>query len=132
MAARAGFNHKKRLGRTEVVRGTRVDGPDGIPVATRFAIEGAAVIRSLTETDALMVLPDATERVTRGDLVAEPELEPWTRNRDLPIRRLAETRRDRLPRRSGRPAAGTPQREYPRPEVIETVLPRDAIGQPVP
>jgi molybdopterin molybdotransferase len=69
MAARVGFNHKKRLGRTEFVRVTLADGPDGIPVASRFAIEGAAVIRSLTETDALMVLPDAVERIASGDLV---------------------------------------------------------------
>lgn len=67
VAARAGFEHRKRLNRTEFVRVSLEPDPSGIPLARRFPIEGAAVIRSLTETDALAILPDAIDRVRPGD-----------------------------------------------------------------
>lgn len=59
----SGFAYRKKSGRLEYVRVTI--GPDG--VAHRFPKEGAGIITSLTESDALMALPEDMTRLAPGD-----------------------------------------------------------------
>ncbi len=61
----AGFTHRKKTGRVEFLR---VSLSDGI-VATRYPIEGAGIISSLTGTDGLVRLPLDLTEVARGDMV---------------------------------------------------------------
>ncbi len=58
------FAYRKKAGRLEYVR--VVLGPDG---ASRYPKEGAGVLTSLTESDALMELPEAMTALTPGELV---------------------------------------------------------------
>ncbi len=68
LPVRAGFNYGKKTGRIEFLRVSLADGPDG-PVATRYPIEGAGIISSLTGTDGLVRLPLDMTGVAQGDRV---------------------------------------------------------------
>jgi molybdopterin molybdotransferase len=62
--ARAGFAYRKKAGRLEYVRVTL----DANGVAQRFPKEGAGIITSLTEADALMALPEDMTKLEPGDI----------------------------------------------------------------
>jgi molybdopterin molybdotransferase len=68
LPVRAGFSHGKKTGRIEFLRVSLGDGPDGL-VATRYPIEGAGIISSLTGTDGLVRLPLDMTGVAEGDRV---------------------------------------------------------------
>ena len=59
----SGFSYRKKTGRLEYVR-VQIDA-DGI--ARRYPKEGAGILTSLTESDALMELPEAMTRLEPGD-----------------------------------------------------------------
>lgn len=63
LRAQAGFAYRKKQGRLEYVRVTL----DGDGVAHRYPKEGAGIITSLTESDALMVLPEHITQLSAGD-----------------------------------------------------------------
>jgi molybdopterin molybdotransferase len=67
--ARAGFAYAKKPGRLEFVRVRLAPGPDGVPVASRFATEGAAIIRSLTETTGIARVSEKSAGFASGDMV---------------------------------------------------------------
>ncbi|MCC6777228.1 MAG: molybdopterin molybdotransferase MoeA [Hyphomicrobiales bacterium] len=69
LPVRAAFPYRKRAGRREYVRVKLVRAADGVVEAVKHAQEGAGVITSLTETDGLLELPEATTIVTPGDIV---------------------------------------------------------------
>ena len=66
LPVRAGFHYRKKAGRIEFLRVSLSDGSDG-PIATRYPIEGAGIISSLTGTDGLIRLPFDCEGVSEGD-----------------------------------------------------------------
>ena len=66
LPVRAGFRYRKKAGRIEFLRVSLTDGSDG-PIATRYPIEGAGIISSLTATDGLVRLPLDCEGVAPGD-----------------------------------------------------------------
>ncbi len=61
--AQSGFNYRKKAGRLEYVRVTI----DAEGVAHRYPKEGAGIITSLTESDALMALPETMTELHAGD-----------------------------------------------------------------
>jgi molybdopterin molybdotransferase len=63
LLARAGFAYRKKSGRLEYVRVTL----DAEGVAHRYPKEGAGIITSLTESDALMALPEELVQLSPGD-----------------------------------------------------------------
>jgi molybdopterin molybdotransferase len=63
MRAVAGFGYRKKAGRREYVRVTF----DASGVAQLFPKEGAGIITSLTESEALMVLPEEMTELRAGD-----------------------------------------------------------------
>jgi molybdopterin molybdotransferase len=71
--AEAGFGYRKKAGRREYVRvrlrpnGSMPGG--GLPVAEKFAREGAGLLTSLTESDAFVELPEDVLAVAPGDAV---------------------------------------------------------------
>ncbi len=65
---RAGFGHKKKLGRREFLRARLVRGDDG-PVAERFAADGAGILTSMVEADGLVEIEEDRERLGEGDMV---------------------------------------------------------------
>jgi molybdopterin molybdotransferase len=65
---KAGFRHKKKAGRIEFLRVSLMDGTSG-PVATRYPVEGAGIISSLTGTDGFVRLPLDLTAVAEGDAV---------------------------------------------------------------
>jgi molybdopterin molybdotransferase len=65
---RAGFGHKKKLGRREFLRARLVQGDDG-PVAERFAADGAGILTSMVEADGLVEIEEDRERLGEGDMV---------------------------------------------------------------
>jgi molybdopterin molybdotransferase len=65
---RAGFAHRKKRDRREYLRATIAETEDG-PVARLFPKEGAGIITSLTGSDVLLELPEATVAVAAGDPV---------------------------------------------------------------
>ncbi|MDP3547398.1 MAG: molybdopterin molybdotransferase MoeA [Phreatobacter sp.] len=67
LPVRAAFAYRKKLGRREYVRVSLRRAADGIIEAVNHPREGAGVITSLTETDGLLELPEAVERVAPGD-----------------------------------------------------------------
>ena len=69
LPVRATFGHKKKKGRREYVRVALRRAPDGVIEAVRHAQEGAGVITSLTETDGLVELLEATTQIAPGDSV---------------------------------------------------------------
>jgi molybdopterin molybdotransferase len=66
----AGFAYKKKEGRREYVRVRLAQTGDGRLEAHKHPREGAGVITSLTETDGLVELPEATTRVEKGETIA--------------------------------------------------------------
>ncbi len=66
---RSGFAYRKKEGRREYVRVRLMPGEAGL-VAQKHPREGAGVITSLTETDGLVELPEATTRLAPGESVA--------------------------------------------------------------
>jgi molybdopterin molybdotransferase len=64
LLAQAGFSYRKKSGRIEYVR-VRFDGAG---MAQRYPKEGAGIITSLTESDALMQLPEAMTELAPGDV----------------------------------------------------------------
>jgi molybdopterin molybdotransferase len=69
LPVRATFAYRKRKGRREYVRVALRRGADGVIEAVKHAQDGAGVITSLTETDGLIELMDATTAVAPGDSV---------------------------------------------------------------
>lgn len=63
LRAVAGFAYRKKAGRLEYVRVTL----DASGVALRYPKEGAGIITSLTESDALMALPESMTQLSPGD-----------------------------------------------------------------
>ncbi len=66
---RAGFAHKKKPGRREWLRVRLAPGADGIPVARKFARDGAGILSSLVESQGLVELAEAVEDLDEGTLV---------------------------------------------------------------
>lgn len=64
--ARADFAYRKKAGRREYVR-VRLDFGEGLPVARKYAREGAGLLTSLTESDAFAELPEHVTAVAPGD-----------------------------------------------------------------
>lgn len=65
-AATADFAYRKKAGRREYVRVSLAFG-DGLPVARKYAREGAGLLTSLTESDAFAELPEDVTQVAPGD-----------------------------------------------------------------
>jgi molybdopterin molybdotransferase len=63
LRAIAGFSYRKKIGRLEYVRVTL----DADGTAHRYPKEGAGIITSLTESDALMALPENMTQLSPGD-----------------------------------------------------------------
>jgi molybdopterin molybdotransferase len=59
------FAYKKRAGRREYVR-VSLDRSPGLAKARRYPKEGAGMLTSLTETDGLIELPEATTKLEPG------------------------------------------------------------------
>ncbi|MGL4963703.1 MAG: molybdopterin molybdotransferase MoeA [Inquilinus sp.] len=64
----SGFSYRKKSGRREYVR-VSLDAGDGGRQLRRFPKEGAGMLTSLTETDGLAELPEATTRLEPGMMV---------------------------------------------------------------
>jgi len=62
----AGFDMNKKLGRREWVRARLIAGPDGSPMAERFAAGGAGILTSMVAADGLVELPEDQGPLTRG------------------------------------------------------------------
>ena len=60
------FAYKKRAGRREYVRVSLDRSPPGLAKARRYPKEGAGMLTSLTETDGLVELPEATTLLELG------------------------------------------------------------------
>lgn len=67
LPVRVAFAYRKKLGRREYVRVALRRAADGVIEAVNHPREGAGVITSLTETDGLLELPEAVERLAPGD-----------------------------------------------------------------
>jgi molybdopterin molybdotransferase len=68
LPVRAGFSYGKKAGRIEFLRVSLKNGPDG-PMATRYPVEGAGIISSLTGTHGLVRLPLDLTGVAEGDRI---------------------------------------------------------------
>ena len=66
---RADFDYKKKADRREFVRARLTAGDDGVPVAHKFAREGAGILSSMVQSDGLVELPEELTRLERGSLV---------------------------------------------------------------
>jgi molybdopterin molybdotransferase len=66
--AEAAFAYRKKAGRREYVR-VRLRPGGAMPVAEKFAREGAGLLTSLTESDAFVELPEDVLAVAPGDTV---------------------------------------------------------------
>jgi molybdopterin molybdotransferase len=66
---RAEFSYRKKTGRREYVRVRLSSGPSGEPRAHKFAVDGAGVLTSLTETSGIVELPEFVTEVTPGESV---------------------------------------------------------------
>jgi molybdopterin molybdotransferase len=66
LAASSAFAYRKKAGRREYVRVT----VDAAGVARRYPKEGAGILTSLTETNALAELPETMTQLSPGDTVA--------------------------------------------------------------
>ncbi|HET6307069.1 MAG TPA: gephyrin-like molybdotransferase Glp [Rhodopila sp.] len=66
---RAEFSYRKKAGRREYVRVRLSPGPDGEPSAYKYAVDGAGVLMSLTETSGIVELTEPVTQVTPGDRV---------------------------------------------------------------
>ncbi len=69
LPVRAAFGYRKKAGRREYVRVRLARTADGAVEAIKHAQEGAGIITSLTETDGLVELPEATTTVEPGSTV---------------------------------------------------------------
>jgi molybdopterin molybdotransferase len=69
MPVRAAFTYKKKLGRREYVRVNLRKGENGVLEAVKFPREGAGLLSSLVDTDGLVELGEAIERVEPGQTV---------------------------------------------------------------
>ncbi|HEY4405364.1 MAG TPA: gephyrin-like molybdotransferase Glp [Xanthobacteraceae bacterium] len=69
LPVRSTFAHRKKKGRREYVRVALRRAPDGVIEAVRHPQEGAGVLTSLTETDGLVELLEATTAIAPGDSV---------------------------------------------------------------
>ncbi len=69
LRVRAGFSYRKKAGRREYVRVQLSSGPEGEPQAHKYAVDGAGVIMSLTETSGIVELTESVTEVTPGDSV---------------------------------------------------------------
>jgi molybdopterin molybdotransferase len=67
--AEASFAYRKKAGRREYVRVRLIPG-EGLPLAQKFAREGAGLLTSLTQSDALAELPEDVTSVCPGDRIA--------------------------------------------------------------
>lgn len=67
--AEAAFAYRKKEGRREYVRVRLIPG-SGLPRAEKFAREGAGLLTSLTQSDALAELPEEVTTVSPGDRIA--------------------------------------------------------------
>ncbi len=67
--AEAAFAYRKKAGRREYVRVRLIPG-EGLPRAEKFAREGAGLLTSLTQSDALAELPEDITNVSPGDRIA--------------------------------------------------------------
>jgi molybdopterin molybdotransferase len=67
-SARADFAYRKKAGRREYVR-VRLEFGDGLPLARKYAREGAGLLTSLTESDAFAELPEPVTAIAPGDEV---------------------------------------------------------------
>ncbi|MGE7415603.1 molybdopterin molybdotransferase MoeA [Methylobacterium tarhaniae] len=67
--ARAAFCYRKKAGRREYVRVSLRRGADGGVEAVKFPRDGAGILSSLTGSDGLAELPEATTGVEEGDPV---------------------------------------------------------------
>ncbi len=68
LQVRSGFAYAKKAGRREYVRVALVQGPTGT-VVQKYAVDGAAVLTSLTRTHGLVELPEDIVAVAPGDAV---------------------------------------------------------------
>jgi len=66
----ADFNHQKKSGRREFLRGRLTTGRDGRRHVTPFPHQGAGILRSLVEADGLVELPEEMTKLTPGSDVA--------------------------------------------------------------
>jgi molybdopterin molybdotransferase len=64
----SGFAYRKKIDRREYVRVRLHAGPAGL-VAQRFPREGAGILTSLTESDALAELPEAMTVLQPGEMI---------------------------------------------------------------
>jgi molybdopterin molybdotransferase len=69
MRVRAEFSYRKKAGRREYVRVWLSFGPGGEPRAHKYAVDGAGVLTSLTETSGLVELRELITEVLPGDSV---------------------------------------------------------------
>ncbi|KJC42967.1 molybdopterin biosynthesis protein MoeA [Bradyrhizobium sp. LTSP885] len=69
MPLRAAFSYKKKLGRREYIRVNLRKGQNGELEAVKFPREGAGLLSSLVDTDGLVELGEAIERVEPGQTV---------------------------------------------------------------
>jgi len=66
---RAGFDYRKKAERREYVRARLTPGSDGIPVAHKFARDGAGILSSMVQSDGLVELPEHMTQLAEGSLV---------------------------------------------------------------
>jgi molybdopterin molybdotransferase len=66
---RAGFALRKQAGRVEYLRGRLQRGADGLSV-TLAGAQGSGVLRSMSEADCFVVLPEECTAVQAGDTVS--------------------------------------------------------------
>lgn len=67
---RADFDYRKKPDRREYVRVSLSDGADGMPVAAKFARDGAGILSSMVAADGLVELSEDATRVERGTVVS--------------------------------------------------------------
>jgi molybdopterin molybdotransferase len=69
MRVRAEFSYRKKTGRREYVRVRVSPGLDGEPRAHKYAVDGAGILMSLTETSGIVELTELVTDVSPGDSV---------------------------------------------------------------
>ncbi len=67
LPALAAFDYRKKIGRTEFVRVHLDRGANGEVHARKFGRDGAGILSSLTETDAIAILGDTVIEIAVGD-----------------------------------------------------------------
>ncbi|MBT4016310.1 MAG: molybdopterin molybdotransferase MoeA [Alphaproteobacteria bacterium] len=66
---RAGFSHKKKIGRREWVRASIAANQQGLAEAQKFPREGAGILSSISGSDGLVELPEEMTQLEPGDMV---------------------------------------------------------------